>query len=210
MSTEAEKAAKARYRASHREELRAKGRAYNATRKAARKAYYEANRERFREYRIANQVRIKARTEARREIINAQSRARRAANPEKCRAYYLANRHLFLARTRAYNRRRLASDPAFRLLHNLRGRIRYALKSGSKAAPTRTLIGCTIPEWRTHLESLFKPGMTWENYGAVWEVDHVIPCAKFDFSDPVQQRACFHFSNTQPLFAEENRRKSMN
>jgi hypothetical protein len=53
----------------------------------------------------------------------------------------------------------------------------------------------------------FRPGMTWENYGPVWHVDHIKPCAKFDLTDPDQQRACFHFSNLQPLFADENLRK---
>lgn len=32
--------------------------------------------------------------------------------------------------------------------------------------------------------------------------------ASFDMADPVQQKECFHFSNLQPLWAEDNRRKS--
>jgi hypothetical protein len=46
--------------------------------------------------------------------------------------------------------------------------------------------------------------MTWDNYGPVWHVDHKRPCASFDFSDPVQQRLCWHWTNLQPLFAAEN------
>lgn len=50
--------------------------------------------------------------------------------------------------------------------------------------------------------------MSWENYGSYWHVDHKIPCAKYDLTDPNQQKACFHFSNLQPLEASENIRKS--
>jgi hypothetical protein len=48
--------------------------------------------------------------------------------------------------------------------------------------------------------------MTKENYGK-WHTDHIIPCAAFDLSDPKQQTKCFHYSNIQPLWAEENLRK---
>jgi len=39
-------------------------------------------------------------------------------------------------------------------------------------------------------------------------IDHIIPCAVFDMSDPAQQRECFNFSNLQPLWRADNLRKS--
>jgi len=65
------------------------------------------------------------------------------------------------------------------------------------------LIGCSAEELVAHLEAQFTEGMTWENYGE-WHVDHVRPCASFDLTDPAQQRQCFHHTNLQPLWAEEN------
>lgn len=70
------------------------------------------------------------------------------------------------------------------------------------------LIGCSIEDFWIYLESKFEPGMTRENYGKVWHIDHIMPCAIFDLTKPEHQKRCFHFSNLQPLFAEDNRRKS--
>jgi hypothetical protein len=49
--------------------------------------------------------------------------------------------------------------------------------------------------------------MTWDNYGE-WHMDHIQPCASFDQTDPEQQKICWHYTNYQPLWAEDNLRKS--
>ena len=45
--------------------------------------------------------------------------------------------------------------------------------------------------------------MNWENYGK-WHIDHIKPISKFDMTDQEEQKKCFHWSNLQPLWAEEN------
>ena len=45
--------------------------------------------------------------------------------------------------------------------------------------------------------------MTWDNHGQ-WHIDHIKPCAKFDLTDKDQQKACFHYTNLQPLWKEDN------
>lgn len=108
---------------------------------------------------------------------------------------------------RDYEKKRRRECPGFKLCHNLRTRISKCLRGLIKSGGTLELLGCNIPELRAHLEKQFRPGMTWENYGPVWHVDHARPCASFDLTDPVQQRECFHFSNLQPLFVSENLQK---
>jgi hypothetical protein len=103
---------------------------------------------------------------------------------------------------------RRKTDPNYRLACNLRSRICGALRNGNgrKCDATHDLIGCSIPELKNHLRIRFKSGMTWNNYGQ-WHVDHIMPCASFDLTDPTQQKRCFHYSNLQPLWGYENLRK---
>ena len=106
-----------------------------------------------------------------------------------------------------YHKDRYAKDPVYRLIHSLRCRVRNALYGINKSEATSKLIGCSIDRLRVHIELKFTDGMTWDNYGK-WHVDHIIPCASFDMEDSDQQKKCFHYTNLQPLWAEDNLRKS--
>jgi len=61
-----------------------------------------------------------------------------------------------------------------------------------------------------HLESLFLPGMNWENYGFYgWHIDHIIPVVKFRFEtvDDPDFKKCWSLTNLQPLWAKDNYKK---
>jgi excisionase family DNA binding protein len=95
-----------------------------------------------------------------------------------------------------------------RMVAAMRGRIRSIICGNAKADTSMRLLGCTREAFREHIEKRFKPGMTWDNYGLNgWTVDHIIPCAQFDLSDPDHQRVCFHYTNLQPLWHIENIKK---
>ena len=69
-------------------------------------------------------------------------------------------------------------------------------------------MGCTIPYLKKYLESQFNEGMTWENHGENgWHIDHIKPCAAFDLTKPEEQKKCFHYTNLQPLWGNENHEK---
>lgn len=101
------------------------------------------------------------------------------------------------------------TDPVFALVCLVRNRTFLALQkqNASKCARTLALLGCTAAKLCDHIQSLFAPGMAWENRGE-WHIDHIIPLSKFDLRDREQQAAAFHYTNLQPLWAEDNLRKS--
>jgi hypothetical protein len=136
----------------------------------------------------------------------AYIRARLASDPAY--AYRYSERKS--ANQRTYHATRYYTDPQYRLARVLRARIRKVLKqqSAKKANLTYNLVGCPIPDVKKHLESQFKPGMTWENHGKVWQIDHILPCASFDLTDPAQQLKCFHWTNLQPLWNKDNQKKN--
>lgn len=102
-------------------------------------------------------------------------------------------------------RDRRGSDPKYRLTCRMRARMWGALKLRPKSGKTFDLIGCSPSELVKHLELQFTDGMSWDNYGLRgWHVDHIKPCYEFNLGDPVQQRACFHYTNLRPLWWTDN------
>lgn len=97
------------------------------------------------------------------------------------------------------------SDPIYRLKRSLRSRLYFALVNNSKAGKTIDMIGCSMDFLKSYLESKFKDGMSWDNYGeGGWHVDHIIPCVAFDLSKIEEQYKCFNYTNLQPLWYFEN------
>jgi hypothetical protein len=100
-------------------------------------------------------------------------------------------------------------NPKYKLSQILRIRLLDALKDKTnKTESSLSLLGCTIQEIKQYLESQFKPEMTWENHGEIWEIDHIKPCDSFDLIDIEQQKQCFHYTNLQPLFKTSELAKS--
>ena len=117
-----------------------------------------------------------------------------------------------LVRTEYANKwttQRYHADMDFRIRHNLRCDIRSRLKrnDGRKAAKTESLLGCSVQEFRKRLQKSFTKGMTWENYGTAWEIDHIVPASWFDLTKPEHQHRCWHYSNLRPLSKAKNRKR---
>jgi hypothetical protein len=148
--------------------------------------------------------------------LDAASRARNQvwvkANPEKVAAsqqkYNLTERRK--EKQAAYTKARIArikETPFYKIRSRLSTRVRLALKGLGKSKTTPEYLGCSIPEFKYHLEGLFTDGMSWDNIGK-WHIDHIRPCRTFDLTDIEQQKLCFNFRNLQPLWKIDNLKKS--
>lgn len=119
-------------------------------------------------------------------------------NPTRQKEYNKIN----LKKNNLNQKNRWEKDINYKLRKTLSSRFCLELKKKShkKDQSSLLLIGCTIEELKLYLEKQFKPEMTWENHGEIWEIDHIKPCMSFDLTDIKQQQECFHYTNLQPLF----------
>lgn len=107
------------------------------------------------------------------------------------------------------NRRKI--DVKYRIKVNLRSRLYMALKNNAKRTKTLDLLGCSIEDFKKHLELQFDDKMSWDNYGFgndKWNIDHIVPCSYFDFSNQKDQELCFSYINMRPMWQIDNFKKA--
>lgn len=117
-------------------------------------------------------------------------------NREKNKEWFQLNKKRILKNIK----KKYKEDLNFKLVHSLRTRFYQSLKKGVKFKSIIKLLDCSIEDCKKYLESKFTPEMTWDNHGKIWEIDHIIPCIKFDLSKLEEQKKCFSYKNLQPLF----------
>lgn len=104
-----------------------------------------------------------------------------------------------------YTLRRRAENIQYRLAGNLRTRFTAALKANSKAGSAVRDLGCSVDEFKLYIENQFDDGVTWDNYGKIWELDHIQPLRDFDLTDRSQVLEACNWLNLRPMLIEENR-----
>lgn len=141
--------------------------------------------------------------------VAKRHRERKISDPqymERLRARVRTDEHRRKRNKKLQEKR--VNDPAAFIAKNLRDRLRRSLKREAKRGSAVRDLGCSIEFLKRHLESLFKPGMSWENYGRKgWHIDHIRPLARFDLTDRNQLLQAVHYTNLQPLWWYENLHK---
>jgi len=137
----------------------------------------------------------------------------RKQNPEKVREQNRRHKEKYyfeiMDKLSVWKKERYSSDPNYKLSIILRTRFYKFIKKESKSSSVIQNLGCTIDELKLYIEGQFQQGMTWGNWALHgWHIDHKIPLSSFDLTKPEEQRKAFHYTNLQPLWAEENWRKS--
>lgn len=97
-------------------------------------------------------------------------------------------------------------EPQKYLVHLQRNRLRkiFTMKNLEKTKHTIEYLGCTEQEFYDHIIKQMIPGMTFDNI----HLDHIKPISKWNLEDEEELRKCCHYTNIQPLFAEDNLSKS--
>jgi hypothetical protein len=112
---------------------------------------------------------------------------------------------------RDYERNRKERDPLYKLINNFRTAIYQVLKENNvqKNGHYFDILKYSPENLIEHLESKFKDNMTWDNYGE-WHVDHIKPISLFQITEIGDNEfmSCWSLENLQPLWGEENIRKS--
>lgn len=116
--------------------------------------------------------------------------------------YYEQNKQQIITKIVDYRRKKIKSDPVFKLHKTLRHRLGKLIKQQSSSIAINFL-GCSVVEFKAYLESKFQPGMTWENHGK-WHIDHIKPLSSFDLNSAEELSSACHYSNLQPLWAKDN------
>jgi hypothetical protein len=104
-------------------------------------------------------------------------------------------------------KRRWNEDEMFAMKVRLRNLIRNSFRrQGYKKFDTSTeeVVGMTYDEFKEYLESKFVDGMSWDNRGD-WHIDHIIPLSSATSEEEII--GLCHYSNLQPLWAEDNMSK---
>lgn len=91
--------------------------------------------------------------------------------------------------------------------------LHYALRASLKRIKTIkgddfkiAALGYSRNEFKSHMESLFREGMSWDNHGE-WEIDHIRPVSSFVREGNLNLFEIHALTNLQPLWAEENMAK---
>jgi len=111
------------------------------------------------------------------------------------------------ARNYAVENRRKRTNLA--LASSLRCRLNLALRQNNRAGSAVADLGCSLAEFRIFIEGKFASKMSWDNWGIIWQLDHIKPLGSFNLSNREQFLEACHFTNYQPLFWEDHHRKSV-
>ena len=137
-----------------------------------------------------------------------RDRARYKSNAAKVRQQQAVYRRLNSKKRSEYFSSRRRNNSTYRLICNLRTRLYYAIKKHGRSGSAVRDIGCTVEELWVHFESKFQPGMTRENLGTAWVIDHIYPLSKADLiGSRVEFLAANNWRNLQPLTPSENAAK---
>jgi len=138
---------------------------------------------------------------------NERSKKWREQNKDKVKKWREQNKKHIKEYYSEYQKNRRNTDPLFKMKCYLRTRTWKAFKDNGypKNTKTQEMLGVDWDVCKAHIERQFIKGMSWGNYGE-WHIDHIIPLSSANTKQEIEK--LIHYSNLQPLWAEENLSKN--
>ena len=155
---------------------------YNISQK--RKIYSIKNKEKISEQRKQNRINNKI------KIVESRKK------------WYQKNKSKNNEYHKQYTKHKRQNDILFRVKCSLRARLHNFVNKKNKT--TLEYLGLSLDEYKIYLSKMFYNNMTWDNYGQ-WHIDHIIPLSSAKNEEELIK--LFHYTNTQPLWAEDNLKK---
>jgi hypothetical protein len=124
---------------------------------------------------------------------------------EISKKYYNKNKEKLRRENNQWKNNKRKTDGFYRMKINLRHRLRDYLIGESRGKRTKDIVGLDKVEFKLYIQSKFVEGMSWDNYGK-WHLDHIKPLCQA--KDNEEALLLNHYTNLQPLWAEDNLRKN--
>jgi len=130
-------------------------------------------------------------------------------------------RKIYMKKYRLENKNKIVSQVKERykndILFKLKSLIRVSINKtfnktkNHKNTSTIKILGCTIEEFKLHIESQFEPWMNWENQGSKivtkpnqsWDIDHILPLSSAKTEEDIIRLN--HYLNLKPICSYHNR-----
>jgi hypothetical protein len=140
--------------------------------------------------------------------------SQKAQNSDARKKWMAENKDRLRKNNIEYVKNRKSEDKVFHMALAMRSSVSRMLKQQRQTATLKDIVSYSPEELKNHLESQFRDGMSWENYGRLgWHIDHKKPLTAFHFFNKEgninmdELRACMSLDNLQPLWYDENIRK---
>ena len=106
---------------------------------------------------------------------------------------------------------RYYTDVSFRLKEILKANFHlfFKDKGKNKNLSFNSIIEYSYKDLKNHLESNFREGMNWDNFGELWEIHHIKPQSIFNIENINEIKECWELNNLIPLWKTTEISKQM-
>lgn len=124
---------------------------------------------------------------------------------KSCKAEYVSsNREKINAAKKIYKQ----NNPGIRIRDNLQSRLSSLISKNIQSKTLIKYLGCDYKYFLEWIEYQFYDNMSFENYGSIWHIDHIKPCASFNLELESELLECYNWKNCRPAFKIDNLKKN--